>query len=107
MNDNISEAAVIDQVAMQCEAVAHMAEALMKLHRVKAELLRDCPAVAPVSVIGPDTAFLMEMLGEALNNMDAVDEAEDGWMGPVFDRAHRMFPVYVPRADPSVLEGMA
>lgn len=42
---------------------------------------------------GARTACQMEILGDILNGMDAVDDAEDGWLSPVFEEAHRMFPV--------------
>ena len=92
MIDDVAETEMALQVALQCDAVAHMADALVKLYRAKADLVRLVPHLAPVSMMGQESASLMEALGDVLNNMDAVDEGEDAWMTPVFQTAHQMFP---------------
>ena len=79
------------QVEAQCRAVAHMATALAEIHQQKAAILAESTAMDGVlAVVGPSTAYLMEELGEMLNNMDAVTD-EDDWVNPVLAEARRLF----------------
>lgn len=81
-----------EQIAKQCEAVAHMARALAQTHGDLAAIIR---AGGPVDVIaeriGASTAKRMETLGDMLNAMDAVTE-DDDWLGPVFRAAQERWP---------------
>jgi hypothetical protein len=78
------------QVADQCDAVAHMAEALARVHRDKAKMFRQGILSEIIAMNGEETAGYMEWLGETLNNMDATDEKDDAWLAPVFERAHAL-----------------
>lgn len=78
------------QVFNQCRAVAHMARALAEVHDARAVILRHNPDLE--EVIGSGTAELMELLGDALSNMDAVGHEEDGWLDEVFEKAHARWP---------------
>ena len=82
-----------EQVAKQCEAVAHMAKVLAGIYSDHAMLFRDVPAHAVLTdQVGERTAQQMEILGDILNGMDAVDEEADGWLDPVFRQAHILWP---------------
>lgn len=80
-----------EQVAKQCQAVAHMAKTLASVNTDYAALLR-AGAPLPLEIVGARTAYLMEVLGDILNDMDAVDEEEDGWIDPVIAEAQRLWP---------------
>lgn len=77
------------QVEQQCRAVAHMAGALAE---VSAALEKVPRTGIGIDLIGDRTARHMEILGDILNGMDAVDEAEDGWITPVIRAAHTLWP---------------
>lgn len=79
------------QVAAQCRAVAHMAKALAQVHSDKAIIIDHGP-YSPIDFVGKQTAHLMEVLGDTLNGMDAIDPDEDDWMTPVFREAQRLWP---------------
>lgn len=64
-----------EQVAEQCRAVVHMG---------KMDQLLD--------IVGQRTAHVMNVLGDILNDMDAVDDDADGWMEPIFAEAQRLWP---------------
>jgi hypothetical protein len=81
------------QVADQCRVVAHLCAALAQVCREQEAVYRGGHADQILDIVGERTARQMELLGNELNNMDAVDDAEDAWMDPIFDRAHEMFPV--------------
>lgn len=83
------------QLIAQCKAVAHMARVLMLMHEDIAKMHTEMPCEpldGLIDIGGERTAFLMEMLGDALNNMDAVDSDEDDWVNPVFHKAHQLWP---------------
>lgn len=81
------------QVSEQCRVVAHLAAALARVHTDYGTLATAAPQIfADISEqVGPRTASLMEMLGDALNDMDA-NSKDDGWTIPIFAEAHRLFP---------------
>ena len=79
-----------EQVAKQCEAVAHMATALASVNSEYAKMLR-AGAPLPMKIVGRRTAHLMEVLGDIMNGMDIVDE-EDDWIEPVIAEAQRLCP---------------
>jgi hypothetical protein len=83
-----------EQVAKQCAAVAHMANALAEVHATKAQTIRigGYGSAEAIEWVGRSTAGLMETLGDILNGMDAVDEQEDSWIDPVMEEAHRLWP---------------
>lgn len=65
-----------------------MAKSLIEVHD---ELI---PLHAPRGVMEMQcerSAQIMEMMGETLNAMDAVDDKQDAWMTPVFAKAHQIF----------------
>lgn len=78
------------QVIEQCKAVAHLAESLAKVHRDYIRIMDHSPSL--VEQVGQRTANFMEKLGDMLNAMDAVDPAEDAWLDPIFEEAHRLWP---------------
>lgn len=81
-----------EQVAKQCEALAHMANTLNGIYNDYVRLLRAGGLVTIVDQVGERTAHQMEALGNMLNGMDAVDEVEDEWLNPVFNKAHEIWP---------------
>lgn len=83
--------AKMKQVADQCRAVRHMAEALAKLHDDYAIMFDSGAAENLVDQVGKRTAGLMETLGDILNGMDAVTE-EDDWITPIMHEAQRRWP---------------
>ncbi len=82
------------QVAAQYLAVAALCEALADVHRDIARLFQLPSPHASDAIVehcGERSASFMEMLGNALNSMDAADQA-DAWTNPVFRVAQMMWP---------------
>lgn len=80
------------QVADQCRAVAHLCKGMREVFSDFAKMFdSDADMGLLVDMKGQETAALMEYLGDCMNEMDAVAEADE-WMGPIFKRAHQMFP---------------
>ena len=80
------------QVAMQCKAVSHLADALAAIHEDQEAMIKNAsPDDWLVDRIGNRTARIMNTLGDILNGMDAVEDS-DAWMDPVFEEAKRQFP---------------
>lgn len=81
------------QIALQCKAVAHLATALAQVSADYAKMFEEnVPAMADIADrVGQRSAKHMEILGDILNGMDAVDE-EDDWLTPVFEKAHKLWP---------------
>ena len=80
------------QVAAQFRAVSHMATVLARVSDDMASLHDAGHADTLIDMHGERTAAEMEILGDILNGMDAVDSAEDAWLNPVFTEAHRLWP---------------
>lgn len=77
-----------EQVVAQCTAVAYLAESLARVHRDYARFIyHDL-----IDQVGKRTAAFMETLGDMLNGMDALDPKEDGFLDPIFEEAHRLWP---------------
>ena len=81
----------VAQAAAQCRAVAHLATALAQINQDYARSLANGHMDALVEIVGPRTAQHMEILGDILNGMDAV-QPEDDWLHPIFERAHEIWP---------------
>lgn len=82
-----------EQVLAQCRVVAHLAKQIAMIHEQKAEVYEDMNMDARlIDVVGQFSANAMEVLGDMLNGMDAVDEDEDAWTSPVFEVAHATWP---------------
>lgn len=81
-----------DQVVKQCRAVVHLAKALAETHEGIAAIIEAGHAGDLLDKVGRDTAFIMEALGDMLNEMDAVDDQRDEWLTPVFEEAQRRWP---------------
>lgn len=81
-----------EQVARQCEAVAHLASNLAGVRRDYAKLIRSGAVDDLLELVGAETARQMEVLGDELNGMDAVDK-DDESLAPVFAEAQRLWPV--------------
>jgi len=79
------------QIAAQYRAVAFLARNLADVHDDLAPAIEhgSCDSIA--SIQGPRSAAIMEVLGDILNGMDAVDE-EDRWLNPIFEAAHQRYP---------------
>lgn len=90
-----------NQVADQCRAVAHMAEALAELHIVLAPLVAAGHSDGILYIQGERSASIMEQLGDMLNGMDAVDDKADGWIFPIMERANRIFASALAQSPPS------
>lgn len=81
------------QVAAQCRAVVHMAKALAEVHEAKAQGFEmGDRSDGIINVVGNSTASIMEVLGDILNGIDANDSDEDGWLDPIFEKAHQLWP---------------
>ena len=80
---SITDAELSEQTAQQYKAVIHMAKSLLIVHEQTLPLI---PAQSRgiMELQFFRSAEIMEMLGDTLNGMDAVDE-EDAWMDPVFE----------------------
>lgn len=79
------------QVADQCLVVSSLAETIAKVHADYARLA-ESPIFSDIAEqVGRSTAALMEVLGDALNDMDATSD-EDDWMVSIFREAQRLFP---------------
>ena len=81
------------QVVAQCNAINHLATQIANVHADLARIYSEATDEAIIQRVGERTAKLMEYLGDVLNGMDAVDDAEDEWTHPIFERAHAMFPM--------------
>lgn len=82
-----------EQVVAQLRAVAHLAKQISTVHEQKADAYAEIAMEEGfIDLVGYESAALMETLGNILNNMDAVDEDEDGWMEPVFKVAQATWP---------------
>jgi hypothetical protein len=80
------------QVADQCRVVAHMANVIASVHSDYARLFQDGAGMEGLEdQVGERTAVLMNTLGDILNGIDAVDEA-DAWVNPVMARSREVFP---------------
>lgn len=80
-----------EQVAKQCDAVAHMAKIIGALASDYAKLFRDGSMSGLEDQVGYRSAYQMEALGNMINGVDAA-EKEDVWMDPIFEEAHRLWP---------------
>ena len=74
----------------QCRAVVYMARALADVYSARVSILEQAKN-PPVEIIGQSSAYTMEWLGNELDNMDAVDEADE-WMDPIFEAAQARWP---------------
>ena len=85
------------QVVKQLEAVVHLATALANVSSDLLKLYADpaCKVDSLVEQVGNRTAFQMELLGDMLNGMDAVDADEDAKFDSVFETAHKMWPQHL------------
>jgi hypothetical protein len=72
--------------------VAHLARALARVHDDYTTLATERVFTSIMHDVGQRSAELMEMLGEALNNMDATS-TEDEWTDPIFEAAQIAFPI--------------
>jgi len=81
----------LPQVVSQCRVVAHLATALASVYNHKADAFEQGAWPTIWRLTGEDSAALMETLGDILSYMDAVDNGEDGWTFPIFERAHELF----------------
>lgn len=80
------------QVAAQCDVIVHLATSLANVRRDCADIIRTGKMDHLLDQVGKATARHMEVLGDILNGMDAVDEDEDGWTHSVFEAAQRLWP---------------
>lgn len=90
MSDNMATAER-KQIAAQYRAVAHLARSLAEVHDDLVGAIEEgaCDRIAWIQ--GPRSAAIMELLGDILNGMDAVDE-DDRWLDPIFHAAHLRYP---------------
>lgn len=79
------------QVARQCEVVAHLASALASVHSDYMAILEAGAMDTTLDVVGERTAALMQTLGDILNDMDAVTD-DDEWTAPIFEQAQLLWP---------------
>jgi hypothetical protein len=90
--DAVTEQEKREQIAKQCEAVAHMAKVLAEVSGDYAQMFRDGKMGSIAEIVGRRTAAQMEILGNMLNEQDAVDDESDAWLDPVFAEAQRLWP---------------
>lgn len=82
------------QVIDQCRVVHHMATVLATMYhpsQLPSYYSSDAGSTL-LDIVGLRTASMMEVLGNILNGMDAV-EKDDEWVDPIFERAHKIFPL--------------
>jgi hypothetical protein len=80
-----------EQVARQCAVVVALADRLGGVRKDYEKLVRGGYVDDLLDMIGSETSRQMELLGDVLNGMDAVDQ-DDEWMTPVFEEARRRWP---------------
>jgi hypothetical protein len=85
-----------DQVVQQLRAVAALCETLGGVSSDLASLYESGAADELLDHVGLRSASQMEILGDMLDGMDAVNEPDE-WMMPVFVSAHELFPDAVRR----------
>lgn len=95
MPDNeIAPAKTMEQVADQYRVVVHLARSLALVHEQSILAHGSRPQNATmIDILGSRSASIMETLGNILNDMDAVDDGEDGWTAPIFRIAHATWPM--------------
>jgi hypothetical protein len=76
------------QLISQCNAIVHMATQIARVHADIAQL--NANGVLSPKISGTFTAARMEILGNMLNNMDAVIE-DDDWLTPIFEKSQTMW----------------
>lgn len=87
---SISDADLTEQTANQYKAVIHMARSMLIVHEQTLPLIPgQSRGILEIQCV--QSAEIMEVLGDLLNAMDAVDEEEDGWIGPIFEKSHEVF----------------
>jgi hypothetical protein len=86
----LSDDELREQTDQQYKAVAHMARSLAEVHEQTRFVMPHQPR-GVLELQCRRSAEIMEILGDALNAMDAVDEEQDGWITPIFERAHQIF----------------
>jgi len=85
---SISDADLREQTKEQYRAVSHMAKSLAAVHAPNLMAKSSRGALEMQCVRSSE---IMDMLGDTLNAMDAVDEREDGWLAPIFVKAQKVF----------------
>ena len=80
-----------EQIRRQYDAVARLARTVAELHEESLFSVTDDANDALLDIKGRRSAYIMEMLGDIINGMDAAVE-EDRDLDPVFEMAHAMFP---------------
>lgn len=81
-----------EQVKRQYRAVAYLAKALSGVHVDLTDMLNEPgPHDRLLEMMGARSAYFMEVLGNALNEMDAVQIGND-WLDPIFAEAQRRWP---------------
>lgn len=86
----LSDADLLEQTKQQYRAVVHLAKALALVHEENLQIM-DLLGRGVVELRCSRSAEIMEMLGNILNGMDAVDEKEDAWLTPIFFKAQAIF----------------
>ena len=76
-----------EQVADQYKVVAALAANLKEVHEQLEPTIRQGMLGSIRDIQGERSAHIMEVLGDILNEMDAV-AGEDAWMNPIFEKAH-------------------
>lgn len=85
---------ILQQIARQCDVVCHLASVLSEVYSDYAKMERagdGSPFIDIAEQLGNRTARHMEILGDILNGMDAIEE-EDACVNPIFEKAQKLFP---------------
>ena len=81
------------QVLDQYRVVVHLAKSLALVFEQSADFYaKTANNLMMIDMLGEHSAAIMEMLGDILNGMDAVDDDEDGWTNQIFRIAHATWP---------------
>lgn len=94
-SDSTQLLALRRQVERQYAVVAAQAKILQELAEAHVAILkcRDVPMEDFILELqGKTSALWMESIGDFLNGVDAVG-GETEWMNPIFESAHKLFPV--------------
>lgn len=89
------------QIRDQYLAIAHMARQIAHVH----EQLAPCAESLPARVCGPDSARLLETLGDIMNGMDIVEKGDD-WVSPILLKAHEMYPQVFIQSEKKAITGL-
>lgn len=80
------------QVVNQYRAVAYLARSLAGLCDDMVKMHKTGQFQDLVEMHGQRSAYQMEVLGDLLNEIDAIEEVGTAFLNPIFEEAHKLWP---------------